>query len=86
MKAHQISALTHKTLSKAWEKLRNRHNELNGFRSLEQLVEEFGGFRHGPFRYVLTRIDPDLNFEPANVRLERIEDDGDLAGLPWPYL
>ncbi len=82
----QMCALTHKTVTKAWQKLATKHFELNGFDSLDQLIAEFDGHRCGPFRYVLSRIDADLNFEPGNVRLSRIEDDGDLAGLSWPCL
>ena len=86
MKA-QISAATHKTLSKAWHQLRTKHFQLNGFDSLDHLIDEFDGVQcDGPFYYKLSRIDPDLLFEPGNVRLSPIRDDEDLTALSWPCL
>lgn len=83
----QMSALTHKLLTRAWRKLTTKQFELNKFASLDELLAEFGNVDcGGPFDYVLSRIDPELAFEPGNVRLSPNRDDEDLAILSWPIL
>ena len=80
----QLSAATHKTLSRAWRKLTTRHFELNGFASLDELLDEFDGVNcGGPFDFVLSRLDPALKFEPGNVRLSQNCDEN-LAATSWP--
>lgn len=86
MKCQQSTA-AHKVLTRVWRKLATKHFGLNGFESLDQLLAEFcGATCGGPFGYVVYRIDPDLKFEPGNVRLAAVHDDSDLAAMSWPAL
>lgn len=83
----QLSAATHKTLSRAWNKLTTKHFAINGFNSLNELLAEFPISQcAGPYPYRLSRIDGDMPFEPGNVRLSQVQDDEELAALIHPAI